>query len=109
MKNVSQATDVGRALHPENGTFATISVTDSAPVVLRNAMTVNKRVEYVEIEVEDADIRAVFDGGFPTTTSGKKLRRDKTYRLSRQEAERAQLLAISGTAVIQAQPYHDDE
>lgn len=107
MKDLNNIAVIGRGAIPTPGGFSHVPVSSNA-VRLADHLSIRRGEEYVDVSIEDADIRIRVDGSIPTATQGRKLLSGSTYRLSSQEALLAQVIAVSGTANLQIQTYNDE-
>ena len=96
----------GQSLAPVRGGFEQNTVSSTA-LDLKDLVTGldNTAEVYVELTVEDADIRLRADGSDPTASVGKRLYNGVTYLMCRAEARAAKVIAVAGDATIQTQTY----
>lgn len=99
------------SFRPLPGTHRALPVTGSAATLLAlvaasSAPALHAGADTIQVQADGADIRVTFDGTAPTTSLGYLLRQtDAPLLISRAEADRARVIAPSGSATLQLSEY----
>jgi hypothetical protein len=92
------------AVAHQNGTVSSAVVT--LPSLLAGG-TLHPDTRFVEISVENDDIRLTTNGTNPTSTLGRKVTADSSRVLSAAEAGQAKMIRVTTDAVVQINQYSE--